>query len=148
MHEINHRIAAKLREIAALLTEQQANPFRIDAYRHAADTLEALPRDVSAILDRDGIKGLIALPSIGEGIARLIYEYVATGRISRLENLQGSNQPETWLSRIPTVGKALAARLHDELHVDSLETLEQVLNDGQLARLDGIGAKRVAAIRD
>ena len=148
MRENNHEIAVKLRRIAALLKDQQANPFRINAYRHAADTLDALPTDVSRILDENGIKGLVALPAIGEGIARSIYEYVATGRISRLENLQGSNHPEAWLGRIPTIGPALAAKIHDELHVDSLETLEQVLNDGRLARLDGLGAKRVAAIED
>ena len=145
MRENNHEIAVKLRRIASLLKDQQANPFRINAYRHAADTLDALPTDVSRILDEKGIKGLVALPAIGEGIARSIYEYVATGRISRLENLQGSNHPEAWLGRIPTLGPALAAKIHDELHVDSLETLEQVLNDGRLDRLDGLG-RRLGAV--
>ncbi len=146
MPQINRRIAEKLRQVAALLKAQKANPFRINAYHHAADTLENLDTSVAEILDREGIQGLVALPAIGDGIAHSIYEYVATGRISRLENLQGANRPETWLGRIPTVGPELAARIHGELHVDSLEALERVLHNGQLARLEGIGDKRLAAI--
>ncbi len=146
MQELNHRIAQKLQQIAALLKDQKANPFRINAYRHAADTLEKLDTSVADILDEKGIPGLVALPSIGEGIARSIYEYVATGRISRLENLLGSNHPETWLNQIPTVGRELAARIHGELHVDSLEGLERVLHNGELANLEGVGTKRIVAI--
>ena len=146
MPELNRRIADKLRQIATLLRAQKANPFRINAYRHAAATLEQLDSSVADILDDKGIEGLVSLPAIGEGIAHSIYEYVATGRISRLESLQGANHPETWLCRIPTVGPELAARIHGELHVDSLEALERVLDNGELASLDGVGDKRLEAI--
>ena len=146
MQELNRRIANQLRRIAALLDAQKANPFRINAYRHAADTLEHLEASVADILDAKGIRGLIALPAIGEGIAHSVYEYVATGRMSRLESLQGGNYPETWLRRIPTVGRGLASRIHAELHVDSLDDLERVRRNGELARLDGVGGKRLEAI--
>ena len=42
----NQRIAEMLREVAALLAQQGANPFRINAYRKAADTIEGLGRSV------------------------------------------------------------------------------------------------------
>lgn len=146
MHAINHEIAENLREIAGLLIAQHANPFRSNAYRHAADTLDNMPQNIADLMQAKGIKGLVALPGIGEGIARSIYEYIATGRMSRLENLKGAADPVALLREIPTVGRALAERIHDTLHVESLEALENAVRDGQLARVEGLGNKRREAI--
>ena len=142
----NRKIAAKLREIAELLQAQKANPFRRNAYLHAADTLERLPRDVGDILASKGIKGLVALPGIGNGIARAINEYLASGRISRLDSLRGGSDPVALLQTIPTVGPELAQRIHDVLHVDSLEALENEVHAGRLGLVGGIGQKRGEAI--
>ena len=146
MQAFNHEVATRLREIADLLKSQQANPFRINAYRHAADTLDGLGQNVADLMQSEGIEGLVALPGIGEGIARSIYEYIATGRMSRLENLKGVSDPVELFRSIPTVGRALAERIHDELHVDSLEALENAARQGQLARVEGLGRKRREAI--
>ena len=146
MQTFNHEVATKLREIGQLLRAQQANPFRVNAYLHAADTLDNLGRNVAELMQAKGIKGLVALPGIGEGIARSIYEYVATGRMSRLENLKGASDPVALFRSIPTVGRALAERIHDSLHVESLEALENAVRGGQLARVEGLGTKRREAI--
>jgi NAD-dependent DNA ligase len=146
MQAFNHEIATKLREIAQLLRAQQANPFRVNAYLHAADTLDNLGRSVEELMQAKGIKGLVALPGIGEGIASSIYEYVATGRMSRLENLRGTADPVELFRSIPTVGTVLAERIHDQLHVDSLEALENAVRDGQLHNVEGLGRKRIEAI--
>ena len=90
---INQDIADKLLEIAALLKEQRANPFRVNAYRNAASVIIDLPLPVSEIVARKDLQGLVALPGIGEGIARSIYEYVALGHMSRLESLKGGHDP-------------------------------------------------------
>ena len=146
MHACNLEVAKKLREIAQLLRAQLANPFRVNAYLHAADTLDNLERNVAELMQANGIKGLVALPGIGEGIARSIYEYVATGRMSRLENLRGAADPVELFRSIPTVGRALAERIHDQLHVDSLEALENAVREGQLHTVEGLGKKRREAI--
>ena len=146
MPTFNHEVATKLREIAQLLRAQQANPFRVNAYLHAADTLDNLGRNVDELMQAKGIKGLIALPGIGEGIARSIYEYVATGRMSRLENLRGASDPVELFRSIPTVGRVLAERIHDQLHVDSLEALENAVHAGQLHKVEGLGRRRLEAI--
>lgn len=78
---INQDIADKLREIAALLEEQAAGPFRVNAYRRAVSAVDNLDGPITEIAEHKGLPGLIALPGIGEGIARSIYEYVAMGRI-------------------------------------------------------------------
>ena len=146
MMAFNHDVATKLREIAQLLRAQLANPFRVNAYLHAADTLDNLGRNVAELMQAQGIKGLVALPGIGEGIARSIYEYVATGRMSRLENLKGAADPVGLFRSIPGVGSVLAERIHDQLHVDSLEALENAVREGQLHKVEGLGSKRLESI--
>jgi putative hydrolase len=142
----NHLVAERLREAAALLEEQAASPFRVRAFRRAADTVDGLRRDVGEIVERDGLAGLDALPGIGRGIASAIDELVRTGRWSQLERLRGGAEPEPLFRTIPGVGPVLAQRIHDVLHVESLPALEIAAHDGRLAALPGVGARRAAAI--
>ncbi len=146
MEPLNHQVAIQLREIAQLLRAQKANPFRVNAYLHAAETLEGLDRSAADILRTQGIPGLIALPGIGEGIAQSIYEYAAIGRMSRLESLRGAADPVALFRSIPTIGGALAERIHDQLHVDSLAALETAVHEGRLHEVEGLGNKRREAI--
>lgn len=146
MSAFNHEVGGKLREIAMLLKTQNANPFRYQAYLHAADTLDNLTEDLDELVQDKGMKGLIELPTIGSGIAQSIYEYVATGRMSRLESLQGESDPVGLFQSIPTVGRKLAQRIHDSLHIDTLESLENATRNGQLDKVEGLGAKRKEAI--
>ena len=64
---MNREIAKLLREIADLLQKQKANPFRVNAYRRAANTVELLDEPVRDIVERKGMSGLTALHGIGEG---------------------------------------------------------------------------------
>ena len=148
MTPYNHEIAEKLREIAFLLEAQHANPFRYRAYLNAANTLESLPEDIDQMVLGKGINGLVELPTIGTGIAQSIYEYVATARMTRLQNLKGESDPITLLQSIPTVGSVLAQRIYDSLHVDTLEALENAAYHKQLDQVEGLGRKRKEAIQD
>ena len=60
-------------------------------------------------------------------------EMVTTGRWSQLERLQGAVQPEQLFQTLPGIGPELAARIHEALHVDTLEALELAAHDGSLA---------------
>lgn len=133
-------------EIAALLREQGADPFRINAFQRAAASVEFLPQPLTEIVEQQGIDGLIALPGIGKGIARSIVEYVAMGRMSRLENLRGGHDPRAVFERIPGVGPQLAQRIVDELHIDSLEALEVAVHNRRLEKVPGFGPGKVAMI--
>lgn len=146
-HRINIRISARLRQMSELLAHQGENGFRSDAYRRAAPVIEGLNRSVDEILSEEGVAGLIALPAVGRGIASAIAEMVATGRWAQLDRLTGQLDAETLLMTLPGVGAETARRFHDELHVSSLEELEEAANDGRLDGLEGFGERRVAAVR-
>ena len=145
--EVNLDVASRLREAADILEQQAANPFRVRAYRRAADTITRLEEDLPALLQRGDLDALIALPNIGRGIATAISEMLATGRWAQLERLRGTLDPVKRLQTIPGIGPALAEQIHDELHVDTLEGLELAAHDGRLEALKGIGPRRAAMIR-
>jgi Holliday junction resolvasome RuvABC DNA-binding subunit len=143
----NAQCADRLREAADLLEAQGANPFRVSAYRKAAATVLALEEDVASIVEREGLPGLEALPSIGRGIAAALLEMTRTGRWIQLERLRGNADPVQLLTAVPGLGHRLAERIHEELHVDTLEALELAAHDGRLESVPGVGPRRAAAIR-
>ena len=142
----NYQIANKLREMAEILEHQDANQFRITAYQRAADTIGSYPIDIGLVLEREGIEGLIEIPSIGRGIAAAIQEIITTGRWSQLERLRGTLEPDQLFQIVPGIGPALAHRIHDELDIDTLEALELAALDGRLKQVAGISERRLAAI--
>lgn len=142
----NRQIAARLREAAELLRAQGANPFRANAYRKAADTVEALEEPVRGLFEAHGRAALEALPGIGRGIAASIAEMVITGRWNRLDRLRGDSDPERVFRSVPGIGPDLAHKIHDGLHIDTLEALELACRDGRLEAVPGVGARRAAAI--
>ena len=146
-YPLNHQIAEKLREMADVLEQQSASPFRVNAYRHAADTVDHLDRDIAALVTAEGRAGLEALPNIGRGIAAAVDELVHTGRFAQLERLRGTLDPVHLFGTIPGVGPKLAETIYDHLHVDTLEALEIAAHDGRLESVPGIGSGRAATIR-
>jgi len=144
---LNQLVAEKLREAADVLEQQGANPFRVTAYRRAAETLARLEQDVGVIVEGGGPERLVELPNIGRGIATAIVELVATGRWSQLERLRGTLDPEKLFQTVPGIGPCLAQRIHETLHVDTLEALEVAAHDGRLESVPGMGPRRGAAIR-
>lgn len=136
-----------LRECAELLRQQDANPFRVNAYVRAAETLESLPQDARDILRRAGPAGLTELPFIGSGLAAAVDEIARTGGLSQLNRLRGAAAPERLFQTVPGLGPELARRIHETLNVDTLEALEVAAHDGRLEAVAGIGERRAAAIR-
>lgn len=146
--KLNLRIARRLEEVAQLLSDQGANPFRVQAYLHAAETLKRLLPSVADVLARDGEQGLRKLPGIGKSLARSIATVVLTGQLPMLHRLRGETGSEALLASVPGVGKVLAERLHHDLGIDTLEQLEAAAHDGRLNQIAGLGAKKIAGIID
>lgn len=89
----NQEIAAQLREAAARLEEQEASPYRVAAYRRAADSVVQSPQPVREIFEARGRAGLKALPGVGEGISSAIAEMLITGSWGQLARLRDNAGP-------------------------------------------------------
>lgn len=145
---LNHDIAGRFSQVADLLEAQDATPRRVDAYRRAADTLDEMSEPVSEIYRSEGVRGLEDLPTIGRALSRAIAEIVETGHWRWLDRLQGAVAPEDVLSTVAGVGPGLAARIHEQLDIETLEELEAAAHDGRLATVEGFGPKRIRSVID
>jgi hypothetical protein len=143
--EENRRIAGMLSDYAELLEQQGEDGFRIRAYRAAASTAERLERPLREVWQEGGQDALVALPTIGKGIAAAIAGMLTTGRWPQLERLRGELAPEKLFQTLPGIGPKLARALADEHHLESLEELEAALHDEKVA-LTGIGPRRRQAL--
>ena len=143
----NAEVAERLRQAAELLQAQGANPFRVGAYRKAADSVERHEGGLRALFAAQGRAGLDALPGIGAGIASAIAEMLETGRWAQLERLRGSLDPAALFQTVPGIGPELAQRIHDALGVETLEALEVACHEGRLGEVAGVGRRRAAMIR-
>ena len=81
-------------------------------------------------------------------IARSIRDILLHGRLAMLDRLRGESDPIALLASVPGIGKVYAWRLHDDLGIETLEELDIAAHDGRLEHYPGIGAKRLAGIRD
>ena len=145
-HWDNQAIADRLMELADLLEQQDANPYRINAYRRAAGTVISQEEAVADLAEREGTEGLDRLPNIGRSIARAIQEMLRTGRWMQLERLRGALDPEQVFQSIPGVGPELARRIHETLEIESLAELEVAAHDGRLEQVNGVGPRRARMI--
>jgi len=142
----NQLISGKLQELADLLEQQSANPFRVNAYRHAAQTVASHGEAIAGLAEREGTEGLDRLPGIGRSIALAIQEMLHTGRWAQLERLRGSLDPEKVFQSIPGVGPELAKRIHETLEIETLADLELAAHDGRLEQIKGVGPRRARMI--
>lgn len=144
----NIDIAGRLDEVANIFGEQGANRFRVRAYRNAANILRQLPRSVADTFAEEGIDGLEKIRGIGPSIGRSIRDILLHGRLAMLDRLRGESEAIAVLASVPGIGKKLARRFHDDLGIETLEELEVAAHDGRIQNYPGIGAKRLAGIRD
>jgi len=141
----NADIARVFEEIADLLEIQEANPFRVRAYRNAARTVGDLRIDLAQTI-ADG-KPLPKLPGIGEDLAEKIQDIAASGTTALLERLHKELPPAiTALLKIPGLGPKRVRALNRELKIRTLEELAQAARGGRIGALKGFGAKTEAGI--
>jgi DNA polymerase (family 10) len=129
-----------LSQIGALLSVKGEQKFKARAYAGAARSLIALDTDDLAPLLRSG--ELAETPGIGPATLSVVRELVETGESSYLNQLR-EGIPEGLLDvlRVPGLNAAKVQLIHDALGVESLEDLERVAQNGQLAELPKFGKK-------
>jgi DNA polymerase (family 10) len=136
----NKEIADIFNRLADLLEIQDANPFRVRAYRGAARTIGSLPRGVTEMLDSGD--DLSDLPGIDDDLAGKIQEIVQTGHLQLLDDIKQETASElSEIMKLPGLGPKRVRALHDQLNIDSLKQLRQAAADGDIRKLDGFGEK-------
>jgi DNA polymerase (family X) len=135
----NLAIARILGEIGDLLELKGENPFKIRAYRNAADILAHSPEPVAGL----DAKGLQQWPGIGKDLSLRIIEIGQTGTCAIHQELLASF-PSTLLDllRLQGVGPKTVALLYGELHIASLDALEAAARAGRLRELKGMGPRK------
>jgi DNA polymerase (family 10) len=135
----NADIARVFGQIADLLEIKGANPFKIRAYRNAADIVATTPEQIVDLADED----LLDIPGIGKDLAAKTRELADRGSLAYHEELL-QELPRTLLDllELPGLGPRTAARLYHELGVTSIEELETAARAGRIRGLRGLGTKR------
>jgi len=135
----NPAIARILREIADLLEIKGDNPFKIRAYRNAADITANHPHELS-LLDETGLR---EIPGIGKDLASRIREIATTGDTPFHRELVAEFPPTILdILHLQGVGPKTVATLYRELNVRTLEDLERAALDGRIRALKGMGIKK------
>ncbi len=136
----NADIAAVFDEIADLLEIENANPFRVRAYRNASRTLQGLGRDISGEVQDHELA--LKLPGIGVDLSGKIVEIVTTGKCQALEKLRKETAPGLPdLLKLPGLGPKRVGLIYHELDVHTPEQLLRALKDGRVQQLPGFGDK-------
>jgi len=126
--------------LAELLEIQGANPFRIRAYRKAAQTIEGLPHSLTSMLAEGA--DLSDLPGIGKDLATKIQEMVDTGHLALLDQVSSQLPGQlAELAKIPTLGPKRVKMLYDTLGIQDLKGLAKAARAGTIRQLHGFGPK-------
>ncbi|MDR9425196.1 MAG: DNA polymerase/3'-5' exonuclease PolX [Marinobacter sp.] len=136
----NAEIARQFHELADLLEIQDANPFRVRAYRNAANIVEGSSRPIEEMV-ADG-EDLSAIKGIGDDLAGKITELVKTGNLPQLQELQKEVPEElSELMRLDQLGPKRTKAIHEELGISSLKALKEAAEAGRIQKLSGFGVK-------
>lgn len=144
MPSTNASIAASLAEIAELLQLQDANPYRIQAYRAAAQAVRAMAPDFArqAALGKGTCSRGIGVPMLAkiEALAR-------TGSCDRLLELRRA-VPAGWraLLQVRGLGPKRARRLAQALALRTPVQLRRACRQGAVRAVPGFGPATEAKI--
>jgi len=143
----NPDIARLFDEVADLLEIQNANPFRVRAYRNAARTIRDYPEPIAELVRGDK-KDLTEIPGIGEDLAEKIGDIVSTGELPLRKQL-AAKLPAGLLDllRIPGLGPKRVKLLYSKLKVKSAADLTKALDSGKVQKLKGFGPKMEEKMR-
>ncbi|EMI46320.1 DNA polymerase/3'-5' exonuclease PolX [Rhodopirellula sp. SWK7] len=144
----NPEIAAVFEELAELLEFRGENPFRIRAYQNGARAIRDLDEPIREIAE-DPDRDLSKLSGIGKTLAEKIGVLLETGSLPQLIELRKA-VPEVVIAmaRIPGLGAKKAAKLHEELELNSLDDLAAACREGKVSAIKGFAKKTEAAILD
>jgi DNA polymerase (family 10) len=136
----NKSIAGILYETADLLEVDGQDSFRIRSYRNAAEAIEALPQQISELIEEP--KQVLAIPGIGKGMLNNLQEMFNEGRLSLHAELLKKYRPSMLeLLRVQGLGPKTVALIWSAYQVCDLEGVEKLAREGKLRELPRMGEK-------
>ena len=139
----NQDVAQVFEDIAALLEIKGANPFKIRAYRNAAETVSTMGERVSDL----SAEALLAIPGIGKDLAARIRELSETGVLTyHQELLEAYPASLLELLKLQGLGPKTVALLYKTRGIATLDALEEAAREGHLDGVRGLGPKKQALI--
>jgi DNA polymerase (family 10) len=137
----NSDISKVLRDIAIFL-EMDDVQFKPRAYEKAADSIDNLDEEAEDIYKRSGIKGLMDIPAVGEGIGKKIEELLKTGKLNYFEQLKKKVPVDIEnLTAIEGVGPKTVKILYQKLGIKDIDDLEKAAKEGKIRKLPGFKEK-------
>jgi DNA polymerase (family 10) len=135
----NERVGLLFHEIADVLEITGELPFKVGAYRRAADSIAHSPTDVLAAY-RAGRPP--RLEGVGKAISDKLAELATTGRMGYHERLVATVPPSlVTLLRVPGIGPRTAGELWRSLGIATLADLELAAREGRLRDVKGISKR-------
>lgn len=139
--KMNEEISKIFYEMAILL-EMKEISFKPQAYEKAALIIETLGENVKDIYKKGGLKALMDISGIGQGIAERIEEYIKTKHIKDYEHLKKQVPVDiTGLTSIEGLGPKSVYKLYKKLGIRTVGELEKAAKAGKLRNLEGFGEK-------
>jgi DNA polymerase (family 10) len=136
----NSEIAEIFEQLADLLEIEEENPFRIRAYRNAAQVIRAQSRSMADLVAAGA--DLDELPGIGKDLAAKIGTIVRTGKLPLLEQLRARvPAPLVEMTRIEGLGPKRAQALYTALKIRSLEDLQRAARSHRIREVKGFGPR-------
>jgi len=135
----NDELARIFFEIGDMLEIGGELPFKVGAYRRAAESIAHSPLDVARAY-RSGSRP--RLPGVGKAIDEKLAELADTGRLRYYERLRQDVPPSVvTLLQVPGLGPRTAGELWRQAGIDSLEALEAAAATRKLRELRGMTAR-------
>lgn len=142
------QLAQIFRAMATLLATQRANPYRVRAYRNAADAILSVTGDLTDLAARHELQNI---PGVGKDLAGKIEEFLSTGTIRAYEELRTPLPEEVaaWAA-LPGLSDALVSYVYFRLNIRTLTDLESLVASHLLRTQPGFTGSEealLAAIR-
>lgn len=140
----NQQVATIFRSIGERLAAQRANPYRVRAYRKAADAIEALEEDIADVASRQALRDI---DGIGRDLSDKVEEFLRTGTIQAHEALRiPLPDPVKAWAQLPGLSESLVAYLYTRLCITTLTDLEQLVRSHLLRTVPGFSGSEEALL--
>jgi len=142
----NDELARIFYEIGDMLEIGGELPFKIGAYRRAAETIAHSPVDIARAYR---LGNPPRLPGVGKAIDEKLSELADSGRLRYYERLRRDVPPSVvTLLQVPGLGPRTAGELWRQAGIDSLDALEAAARSGSLRSLKGMSEKTEERLLD